>query len=246
GKRRKIILNIADRRHNDMLDTISLRDKVVAIAGASSGIGLETARLLQQHGVSMVLGARSYQTMEEQFRDAPRVLPLALDVTDEQSVQRFFQTGIRHFSRIDAFIYSAGIGVFDRIIDSNTEDFDAMIAVNLRGAYLCCKHAARHMAERGSGHILNVISIAGTTVIPGNGGYSASKFGLLGLTRTLQTELRGRGVRVSAILPGAVDTAFWDDMSAAPDRSRMISASSLAKHLLYILCQPEDAVIDEI
>jgi 3-oxoacyl-[acyl-carrier protein] reductase len=121
-----------------------------------------------------------------------------------------------------------------------------MMNVNLRGTFLCCKYFGQHMLLNNAGKIINVVSIAGTTALPGCGGYSASKFGVLGLTKVLQAELRGKGVTATAVLPGAVATSFWDGMEHKPDVSKMIPTQTLAKHIVYILCQPEGAVIDEI
>jgi len=173
-------------------------------------------------------------------------MAVALDVTREQSIIDFKEQAIKQFGKIDALINCAGTGMFTNILDLSTEDFDNMIAVNLRGTYLCCKHFGRHMVDNRSGQILNMISIAGTTALPGCGGYSASKFGIQGFTKVLQTELRDKGVQVTAVIPGAVNTSFWERFEQKPDLSLMIPVESLAEHIIYLLCQQKGCVVDEI
>jgi 3-oxoacyl-[acyl-carrier protein] reductase len=231
-----------------MIDSTELKGRTIAITGASRGIGKETAKLLARYGANLILGSRNEADLNDpSFQSVPdQILTTSLDVTDERSVEHFTQKGIARYGKVDALINCAGVGVFSSVLESETEDFDRMVSVNLRGAYLCCKHMARHMVPRGAGKIINIVSIAGTTALAGCGGYSASKFGLLGLTKVLQVELRGKGVQVTSVLPGAVNSSFWDGMDPKPDLSGMIPIDSMARHLIYLLCLPKDNVIDEI
>ncbi|MCY9669896.1 SDR family oxidoreductase [Paenibacillus alginolyticus] len=230
-----------------MFEPQSLRGKTVAITGATSGIGKATALLLASQGANLLLGSRSAHSLSSlAWGFDTDVIGLPVDVSIEESVKGFVEGGIRKFGRIDALINCAGNGVFGSALDISVEDFDRMIAVNLKGTFLCCKHFGRHMVENRSGRILNVASIAGTTALAGCAGYSASKFGVVGLTKVLQTELRSSGVYLTSVLPGSVNTEFWDGMESHPDRDKMIPAETLAKHLVYLLCQPDGAVIDEL
>lgn len=230
-----------------MIDYRKLKGMTVAITGASSGIGKETAILLSSLGANLVLGARNEQQLQELSSQLDaETLALALDVTSEESVRSFSERAIERFRKIDALVTCAGTGVFQDVMNLSTEDFDRMIHVNLRGTFLCCKYFGQHMLQHKEGKIITIVSIAGTTALPGCGGYSASKFGVLGLTKALQAELRGKGVTATAILPGAVATPFWDRIAHKPDVSNMIPTPTLAKHISYILCQPEGAVIDEV
>ncbi|GGH83214.1 3-oxoacyl-[acyl-carrier protein] reductase [Pullulanibacillus pueri] len=213
----------------------------IVITGASKGIGKETAALLRKENVNLVLGSRSGQKNE-----LDQLLELPLDVANEDSVIQFYTRAVQKFGSIDVLINCAGTGSFEHIIESSTQAFDEMLSVNLRGTYLMCKHFGKHMAGGGKGHILNLISIAGTTALPGGGGYSASKFGVLGLTRVLQTELRQKGVQVTAVLPGAVRSSFWDQIEPKPDLSQMIPTETLAQHLVNIIHQPPGAYVDEV
>jgi 3-oxoacyl-[acyl-carrier protein] reductase len=231
-----------------MIDFKQLNGMTIAITGASRGIGKETAKLLARQGANLILGSRNESDLDDPSYQSVsgKVVTTPLDVTDEQSVDHFTKLSITHFGKIDALINCAGVGVFSSIMESHTEDFDRMVSVNLKGTYLCCKHFANHMVTRNEGKIINIISIAGTTALAGCGGYSASKFGALGFTRVLQTELRGKGVQVTSVLPGAVNSTFWDGIEPKPDLSGMIPIESMAMHIAYLLNLPKDSVIDEI
>jgi 3-oxoacyl-[acyl-carrier protein] reductase len=218
-----------------------LSGKTIAITGASKGIGRETALLLEKEGANLVLGSRSHR---EERRG--NVFELPLDVADEQSVQDFVSKAIERFGSIDVLINSAGTGVFENVLDSSVEAFDQMISTNLRGTYLTSKYIGKHMVEKKAGQILNLVSVAGTTALPGCGGYSASKFGLLGLTKVMQAEWRQHGVQVTAVIPGAVSSSFWEKIEPKPDLDAMIPAETVAKHLLALITQPQGAYVDEI
>jgi 3-oxoacyl-[acyl-carrier protein] reductase len=231
---------------NSLIDFTELKNKTVAIAGASRGIGKETAGLLAQLGANLVLGSRNENDLKAVFSQNDTTLSVSLDVTNETSVKHFCNEAILRFGKIDALVNCAGTGVFESSLSLPTEEFDKMISVNLRGTFLLCKYFGQHMVQNREGKIVNIISIAGTSALPGCIGYSASKFGVLGLTRVLQAELRGHGVQVTAVLPGAVATSFWDHMDWKPDPSKMIPVQTMAKHIVYILCQPAGAVVDEV
>ncbi|WP_180994101.1 SDR family oxidoreductase [Bacillus sp. Marseille-P3661] len=228
-----------------MIDMTQLKDQVVVITGASRGIGRATAELLYNYGAKLVLGSRNIEDLEKAF-PSEDALVLRVDVSDEESVKQFLDRSVDHFGRVDVLINAAGFGVFDSVLDSETKDFDNMIAVNLRGTYLTCKYFGRHMREHQCGQILNLVSIAGTVALAGNGGYTASKFGVRGLTKVLQAELRREGIRITSVLPGAVNSSFWNEIEPKPDVSNMIPVQSIAEHILFLLCQPKQSVVDEI
>ncbi|MGP4041838.1 SDR family oxidoreductase [Gracilibacillus sp. D59] len=227
------------------MDFSQIKDKVIVIVGASKGIGRQTAISLANHGAKLVLGSRNIETLQQSF-EGENITSFPVDVTDEDSVNHFVKKSVERFGRVDVLINSAGIGTFDNILESSTEDFDNMVAVNLRGTYLTCKYFGRVMRDQKQGQILNLASIAATTALPGNGGYTASKFGVHGLTKVLQQELRREGVRITSVLPGAINSSFWDHVSFDLDVDNMIPVESIAEHLIYLICQPQQAVVDEI
>lgn len=229
-----------------------LKGKTVAVTGASKGIGRETALQLAALGANLVLGARDTAALESLAAEVRKTAPEAdlaycsLDVTDGESVRKFAQLGAERFGRVDALVNNAGFGVFAPALEMSPDDFSRMVDVNLKGAFLCAQAFGRLMAAEGQGQILNLVSIAGTTALAGCAGYSASKFGLLGLTKVLQTELRRQGVQVTAVIPGSVRSSFWDGMEFTPNLEDMIPTETLAAHLVYLLGQPPGAFIDEI
>lgn len=224
-----------------MVNEMNLSGKTIVITGSSKGIGKETAILLEKLGANLVLGSRNTKRLLQR-----NVLELPLDVTDENSVKEFYENAILQFQTIDVLINCAGVGMFESLLDSKTEDFDQMMNVNLRGTYLTCKYFGKKMSIQGKGHIINIVSLAGTTALPGCGGYSASKFGLMGLTKILQVELRQKGIQVTSVIPGAISSSFWDHIDPKPDMSDMISTETVAIHLLSLINQPPGAFIDEI
>ncbi|WP_284036407.1 SDR family oxidoreductase [Neobacillus sp. 114] len=231
-----------------MFNEHTLRDKNIAITGATRGIGRASAALLSCLGANLLIGARNTEELRE-FSESMlpnKVVAQYLDVEDENSIKDFLNRGISSFGKIDALINCAGYGNFNSFLDLSTEDFDRMIAINLRGTFLTSKHFAKHMVENKSGQIININSIAGTTALEGCSGYSASKFGLLGLSRVMQQELRSKGVYVTSILPGSVKTSFWDHIPQHPDFNQMIPQETIARHIVSILCQPDGAVVDEV
>jgi 3-oxoacyl-[acyl-carrier protein] reductase len=150
------------------------------------------------------------------------------------------------FGRLDILVTSAGGATFCPIMESRTEDWDLLMNVNLRGTYLCCKHALTYMLARKSGHILNVLSIASQMILPGSSAYTASKFGALGLTKVIAAEVRSEGVKVTAVIPGAVNTPLWDKSGGDLDRTQMLSADDVANAMLNVIAQPASIHTDEL
>lgn len=218
-----------------------LKGKTVVITGASKGIGKATADLLRSYDVNLALGSRTLKK-QSNYQE----LQHSLDVTDESSVKQFLALVLESFGSADIVINCAGVGKFADILESSTEDFDQMLAVNLKGTYLIAKYFGRHMSEKSYGKILNILSIAATTALNGCGGYTASKAGALGLTRVLQTELRKKGVEVTAVLPGSINSSFWDGMESTPPKKDMIPVNTMAQHIINIMLQPPGSVIDEV
>lgn len=228
-------------------NTDILKGKNIAITGASKGIGKETAKLLSSLGANLLLGARTLDALiEVSANQSNKVVHQFLDVTNEDSVRNFVELGISEFGEIDALVNCSGYGTFNSFLELSTEEFDRMISVNLRGTFLTSKYFSKHMVKNKRGQIININSIAGEMVLEGNAGYSSSKFGLLGLSKVMQLELRKQGVYVTSVLPGSTSTSFWDHIENHPDKSKMIPQDVVAKHIVSILCQPEGVVVEEV
>jgi 3-oxoacyl-[acyl-carrier protein] reductase len=223
---------------------------VAIVTGASSGLGRAVAIALTQAGIQACLAARTKQPLEALAHEIAlsqgTALAVPTDVTDETSVERLIATTQSHFGRLDILITSAGGATFGPLIESQTAEWDSMINANLRGVYLCCKHALKVMIPQGRGHILNVLSIASQTILPGSAAYTASKFGALGLTKVIAAEVRAKGIKVTAVIPGAVDTPLWDKSGGDLDRAKMLSPTDVAAAILSVIAQPPGIHTDEI
>ncbi|BFH60932.1 SDR family NAD(P)-dependent oxidoreductase [Paenibacillus azoreducens] len=188
-----------------------LKDKVVVITGASSGIGLLTARLLSEEGAVPILAARSRQKLAEASSGiAGKHEIKVLDVTREDQVKQMINEIIADHGQIDILLNNAGYGQFESIVDMPSEEFGRMMDVNYMGIVRCTKAVLPHMLGRGSGRIVNVASMAGKIGTAKSTAYTATKHAVLGFSNALRQELRGTGVTVSTVNPGPIDTPFFE------------------------------------
>jgi NAD(P)-dependent dehydrogenase (short-subunit alcohol dehydrogenase family) len=179
------------------------------ITGGSSGIGLAIARMLRDEGYALTLAARKLDRLETAAA-ALDAASLAVDVRDEESCTRLVATHLERHGGLDVLVNCAGVGIAGRLGDMPTKHFDLQQSVNLRGAFLVTREALPALREA-RGYVVNLASIAGTLATPGLGAYGAAKAALIALTRSLDREEAGNGVRVTAVCPGFVDTpmAEW-------------------------------------
>src|SRR4029453_2622973 len=146
----------------------------------------------------------------------------------------------------DVLVAAAGVAIFAPVGDSRPADWDEMMAVNLRGVYLCCRAVLSGMIAQGRGTLILVGSMVTGRTLPGSAAYTASKYGLLGLGRVLAEELRGTGVRVGVLSAGAVDTPLWDAVPSAPARDLMITPGQGADAALYMATLDTNAALEEM
>jgi NAD(P)-dependent dehydrogenase (short-subunit alcohol dehydrogenase family) len=189
---------------------VRLENKVCVVTGASGGIGAATVAVFQREG-ARVLGA-------DLAADAPGDLSLQLDVTDERQVIEMYATAVERFGRIDVLFNNAGISPPDdgSVLDTTLEAWERVQQANLHSVFLCCKHGIPHMLQAGGGSVINTASFvavmgAATSQIS----YTASKGGVLALSRELGVEFARRGVRVNALCPGPVDTPLLQELYAS-------------------------------
>lgn len=189
--------------------------RVALVTGASSGIGAAAARSLARRGWSLVLAARRFDLLQGLTNelagsaDGARYLPLKMDVGDLESVSSGLAAAQAEFGRIDVLINNAGIGRLDWHENHDPiQDLAASVQVNLLGAMQLTRLVLPGMLERGSGHIINVASVASWVGSPMYSAYAATKFGLRGYSEALRREVEPRGVRVSVVYPGPVQTEF--------------------------------------
>ncbi|AJY73627.1 SDR family NAD(P)-dependent oxidoreductase [Paenibacillus beijingensis] len=221
-----------------------IKDKVIMITGASSGIGALTARKLAQRGAVPVLCARSLEKLEQASAAiAGSHGRYVLDVTDEKGVNETVAQIMKRYGRIDALINNAGFGRFKPFMDAPIGDFSEMMNTNYMGIVRCTKAVLPHMAARGQGHIVNIASMAGKIGTPKSTGYTASKHAVLGLTNALRHELRGSGVFVSAVNPGPIDTPFFEQADPSGSYVRnvkrfMMTPDKVADRIAGIIERP--------
>ena len=187
-----------------------MKGNIVVITGASGGIGTALAETFSQRGAVTVLAGRSVEAMRELAARLPGPADVVgLDVTSEASVADAVRGIVQRHGRIDVWINNAGYGAFKAFADTGMDEFAGMMDVNFFGTVRCTRAVLPHMLERGSGHIVNIASMAGKVGTAKSAAYTASKFAVRGFTQSLRMELRGTGVRVSAVNPGPVRTAFF-------------------------------------
>ena len=226
-----------------------LRGKVALITGASRGIGLAIAKALAAEGCDLVITARNESTLKkvgrELERQGIRVLVKACDVGQEHSVDSLLKLVKQKFGRLDFLINNAGTSHAMAEADKlSPKVWQEVLATNLTGMFLCTR-AALPLMSRG-GTIVNNLSVAAKGVFAGESAYCASKHGGLGFTNTLREEVRGRGIRVIALMPGPTDTDIWDQFMPNALRHRMLRPEIVAKAVLDALLLPDESMVEEI
>ena len=227
-----------------------LDGKTAIVTGGGRGIGEAIAVELARLGASVVLAAR---TQADLARVAARImddggaaLPMPTDVTDERSVAELVTAAVGRFGRLDVLVNNAGQGVFEPVAESDAESWWRTVEVNLKGTYLCTRAALPRMTSQGSGHVVNILSIASKTPFPASSAYCAGKAGALMFTRVLAAEVREQGIRVTALMPGATHTPFWENSSADLDLSKMMPPERVAEAVAFVVTQKAGAVTDEL
>ncbi|WP_438347178.1 SDR family NAD(P)-dependent oxidoreductase [Paenibacillus sp. FA6] len=188
-----------------------LKDKVVVITGASSGIGALAAKFLSEQGAIPVLLARSEEKLESVGAQLTGTYELiVMDVTQQEQVQHVINGVIQRYGRIDVLLNNAGYGKFDSILDMTVDEYSEMMNVNYMGTVRCTKAVLPDMLKRGEGHIVNVASMAAKIGTARSTSYTATKHAVYGFSNSLRQELRGTGITVSTINPGPIDTPFFE------------------------------------
>jgi 3-oxoacyl-[acyl-carrier protein] reductase len=233
-----------------MMSTPRLKDKVAIVTGSSSGIGKAIALRFGQEGAKVIVAARRLQLCEQtvsQIRmQGGEALAIQTDVADERQAERLIEDTVARYDRIDILVNNAGIGGGGRLVETSTEAFDQVMNVNLRGTFFCCRAGFRQMKKQDGGVIINMSSVAGLQAWAGTGSYSASKHGIMALTKSLADEGRPSHIKVSAICPGAVADELVDASSADIERSEKIDPFDVAEAAVYLSTLGKYAVVHYI
>jgi short-subunit dehydrogenase len=222
------------------------------ITGASRGIGRATALCFAKAGIEPILIGRSLSALEavQQAVLACGVSARAyvVDLSAIQEVRAEIEKILAEVGTVEILVNNAGMGYTATLAETSLADWQTVLDLNLTSPLQCIQAVLPLMRSQQRGTILNVISIAGRQTFPEWGAYSASKFGLMSVTKTLAQEERSYGIRVVALCPGSVNTPLWDSPSvhADFDRSQMLTAEDVAETIVQAVLMPHHAVIEEL
>jgi 3-oxoacyl-[acyl-carrier protein] reductase len=225
------------------------QNKVIVITGGGSGIGLAMARLFAASGYSVVTTGRDAKRLQKAVAtisaEKKQVIGIPCDVRSPASVEKLFREIGKQHPTIDVLINNAGVAHSLAPVDQlSVEMWKDIIDTNLTGTFLVTRAALPLM--RAGGTIVNNLSVAALQPFAGLAAYNASKFGALGFTHALREDLRKRGIRVVALLPGATDTEIWSQFWPEAPKEKMISAETVAQAVLHAVSVPANTAIEEI
>ena len=229
--------------------TRSLQNQVALVTGATRGIGLAVARALAAEGCDLILTGRDEQVLRRVSRGLAtariKVLAHSCDLRDPQSIDDLFRSIRQKFHRLDILINNAGIAHPNFTVDKLPLPlWKDVIETNLTGMFLVTQAALAMMKREGT--IVNNLSIAANRVFTGSAAYAASKHGALGFTNTLRDELRPRGIRVIALLPGATNTPIWKTFWPQAPRKKMMSPATVATAVVNAILLPPNATVETL
>ena len=227
----------------------SLSGRLAVISGANRGIGLAIAGALAREGCNLIITGRDQHALASARTELEKlnvqVLAQTCDVRSPDSVDYLFALVRGLHTPVDILINNAGVGHPNRTVgELPYPSWMEVIDTNLNGLFLMTQ-AALAVMKRGS-TIVNNLSIAAERVFPGSAAYNASKHGALGFTNTLREELRPKGIRVIALMPGATDTAIWNTLWPKAPRRKMMSAETVARAVIDALLMPPNTTVEKI
>ena len=235
--------------------TETTASKVIAITGASSGIGEATARLLADRGAALVLGARRTDRLDQIATGLrTEVVTVDVDVRRREDLDRLVQTAVDTFGRLDVLVSNAGISQLGPIADGDVEGWSAMIDVNLRGVLYGIAAAAPVFRRQGRGHFVTTVSTAGLKIVPEMGVYAATKNAVRTVMEALRQESTDGTIRTTSINPGFVRTELGNTIDDPAIRERIQSnmdsfglpPEAVARAIAFAIDQPDDVEIGEI
>jgi NAD(P)-dependent dehydrogenase (short-subunit alcohol dehydrogenase family) len=226
-----------------------LQKKIALVTGATRGIGFAIAKALAAEGANLAIAARDSPALAKAGRELAayktRIVSKACDVADRESVDLLLREIRGKFGHLDILINNAGVSHAQAPVEElDIASWEKVLATNLTGMFLVTRAALPLMKSGGT--IVNNLSVAAKEVFPGEAAYCASKHGALGLTNTLREELRPKGIRVIALLPGATDTEIWNQFWPEAPRKKMMSPETVAAAVVSALTLPGNSSMDEM
>ena len=233
---------------------MDFKGQVALVTGGARGIGKTIAEDLAKKGVNLAIADVSVESASETAKELAargvKTQSLRLDVSKSDQVVKAFEDIVREFGRIDIVVNNAGITRDGLVLRMKEEDWDAVININLKGVFLCSKEAVKVMVKQKYGRIINIASVVAFMGNPGQANYSASKAGIVGLTKTVAREYASRGITVNAVAPGFIATAMTDAL-AENVKQEMLKSIPVGKfgsvedvaHAVSFLASPESGYI---
>ena len=222
-----------------------LDGKRTIITGAASGIGLATAELFMREGAHVVIADRDLAAAEKaaaalKTKGKGRCVAMACNVAKAADVEALFAAVIKEFGRVDVLVNNAGYGIAGTVSETSDEDWDALMDVNVRGVFLCCKHAIKAMKKSGGGVIVNVASVVAAVGIRNRAAYVASKGAVAALTRSIALDYVGDHIRCNAIAPGTIETPYYTEILARAEDPVAIKKGLEARQPMGRLGTPDE------
>lgn len=220
------------------------------VTGAGRGIGRAISLVLAAAGARVYLAARTASQLadtETEIREAGgRAKALPADLTKETEIEAIFKTIRDETEKLDILVNNAGVGIYGPLAGFPSEDYDRIMQINVKAVFLCCREALSLMIAARKGYIINISSVVGFKGYPNQAVYTASKHAIMGLTKSLAVEAQEYGVRVSAILPGGVDTKLGYAARPDLDPAVLLQPEDIAHTVLYLLSLSERAAVDQV
>ncbi|MDV2886973.1 SDR family oxidoreductase [Alkalihalophilus pseudofirmus] len=224
-----------------------MKKQVVAITGASSGLGAALAKLYGLKGAHVCLLGRSKEKLESSFNGQEGSYSAhALNIVNKEEVASVFHQLSEEFGEVDMLINNAGAGYFGPAEDLGKEELDTMLDVNVKGTIYPTQAVLPQMKKRNKGVIVNIVSTAGLVGKANESGYVASKFAVRGFTESLQAELSDTMIRISGIYMGGMDTPFWDGIFSDEKRKMLMQPKDVAEIIVHNLDERTNLSVDEV
>ena len=236
------------------MNGVRLAGKVCIVTGGASGIGAATSRVFGREGARMVVADRRVEPAEKVAADLRQQgwpsKAIAVDVSKSEKVKAMIDATLAEFGRLDVLVNNAGYGTFGTVVDTDEQEWDDLMATNVRGVFLCCKYAIPVMRANGGGVIVNVASVVAAVGIRNRAPYVASKGAVAALTRAIALDHVAEGIRCNAVAPGTIDTPYYDEVvKRAPDTvafrkglearqplGRLGTPEEIADGILFLAC----------